>query len=194
MDKCTVNNCTLEGNSGYGAYSSTLNNCAVSANSGYGAFYCALTNCTLAGNSTYYGVGVSSCTLNNCIVYFNSRANYDSYCTLNYSCTTPQPTNGVGNISSDPQLASLSHLRAGSPCRGAGNAAYVSGTDIDGEAWANPPSIGCDEYHAGALTGPLSVAIIASRTNVLVGYAAQFTALIDGRVAASSWDFADGNT
>ncbi|HTL55422.1 MAG TPA: PKD domain-containing protein [Candidatus Limnocylindrales bacterium] len=193
-DYCTLNNCTVEGNSGYGAVVSGLNNCAVSANSGYGASQCTLTNCTLAGNSRYYGVGAASSILNNCLAYFNGGANYDSSCTLNYCCTTPQPTNGLGNISSDPQLVSLSHLSANSPCRGAGNASYVGGIDIDGEAWANPPAIGCDEYHAGGLTGPLSVAIIAPRNNVLIGYALQLTGLIEGRAAASSWDFGDGST
>src|SRR5205823_5705813 len=102
----------------------------------------------------------------NCIVYFNGGANYDYSSTLNYCCTTPLPNNGAGNISSDPQLANSSHLSAGSPCRGAGSADYASGTDIDGESWASPPSIGCDEYHAGALTGPLSVNLTASFTNV----------------------------
>src|SRR5207249_558646 len=110
---------------------------------------------------------------------------------LNYCCTTPQPTNGVGNISLDPQLASSSHLSAGSPCRGAGNAASTRGTDIDGEPWASPPSMGCDEYYAGALTGPMNVGIAASLTNVLPGFTVQLTALIEGRTAASSWDFGD---
>src|SRR5439155_10983963 len=69
---------------------------------------------------------------------------------------------------------------------------YASGTDIDGEPWASPPSIGCDEFHAGALTGPLRVGITASLTNMSIGFTLQLTALIEGRTAASSWDFGDG--
>jgi hypothetical protein len=132
--------------------------------------------------------------LNNCIIYFNTGPNYDSECTLNYCCTTPPPTNGVGNISLDPQIASASHLSSVSPCRGAGNAAYASGTDIDGESWANPPSVGCDEYQAGAVTGPLSVGIIASFTNVSIRFESQLAGWIEGRVTADSWDFGDGTT
>ncbi len=192
---CTLNNCALSGNSsnyGDAAVASTLNNCALTGNAGSGARTCTLNNCTLANNSGYGAY--DSSTLNNCIVYFNSQGNYDSTCALNYSCATPQPTNGVGNISLDPQLASAWHVNAGSPCRGAGNAAYASGTDIDGEAWASPPSIGCDEYHPGALTGLLTVAIRAPFTNVAMGFAVQLTGLIDGRAEASSWDFGDGIT
>jgi PKD repeat protein len=207
----TLNNCMLAANSAYcggGAYFCTLNNCTISGNSasgpegGGGAGACTLNNCTVTGNSAS-GLGLSSagggeadCTLNNCIVYFNTaprRANY-SGSTLNYCCTTPQPTNGLGNISLDPQLASAWRLSAASPCRGSGNAANTAGTDIDGEPWASPPSIGCDDYHAGTLTGPLSVGIAASFTNVLMGFVVQLTALIDGRAAANSWDFGDGIT
>ncbi len=197
----TLNNCTLTGNyasghlrTGSGASSSTLNNCTLTGNAGLGASGGTLNNCTLTGNS---GGGASGSTLNNCIVYFNTAtgaSNYDSSSTLNYCCTTPQPTNGVGNISLDPQLASSSHLSSASPCRGAGNAAYASGTDIDGEAWASPPSIGCDEYHAGAVIGPLNAGIAASFTNVTMGFTVQLTALIEGRTTASSWDFCDGIT
>ena len=113
--------------------------------------------------------------------------------TLNYCCTTPLPTGGTGNIALDPQLASASHLSADSPCRGAGSAAYATGTDIDGEPWGNPPSIGCDEFHAGAVTGPLTVSLLANYTNVAVGYSVSFTALIEGRTTESVWDFGDGD-
>ena len=198
----TLNNCTLTGNSaayGGGALYCTLNNCTLTRNSadyGGGAYGSRLNNCTLTGNSASDGGGgASSCRLNNCIVYFNSvpdGGNYDPSSTLNYCCTTPQPTNGVGNIGADPQLASASHLSAGSPCIGAGSATYASGTDIDGDAWANPPSIGCDEYHAGTVTGPLTVSLRATFTNVATGFPVGLTALIEGRTDLSVWDFGDG--
>jgi hypothetical protein len=207
----TLNNCTLTGNSasdtGGGVWDGTLNNCMLIGNSaeyGGGAAYSTLNNCTLTGNSAYDGGGVygdsdSPCTLNNCIVYFNSDAspfggnNYDPSSALNYCCTTPMPTTGVGNISADPQLASASHLSAESPCIGAGSATYASGTDIDGEPWANPPSIGCDEYHAGAVTGPLTVSLTATYTNVATGFPVSLTAFIAGRTDLSVWEFGDGD-
>jgi hypothetical protein len=184
---------------GGGAYSSALNNCTLTANSasehGGGAYYGTLNNCTLTGNSARdSGGGAYYATLNNCLVYYNSaptEANY-SQGTLNYCCTTPLPGSGAGNFATEPQLASLSHLSASSPCRGAGSAAYTTGVDIDGEAWANPPSSGCDEYRLGAVTGPLSVAIQATYTNVATEFEVQFTAQIGGRVSASRWDYGDG--
>ena len=145
-----------------------------------------------ANAATNAGGGAASATLTNCIVYYNTApggANYDGWrydgsSMLNYCCTTPLPTKGVGNIALDPQLASASHLSANSPCRGAGSAAYTAGTDIDGEPWGNPPSIGCDEYCAGAVTGPLTVSILADYTNVMVGFAVSLKALIEGRTSS----------
>src|SRR5262249_34566714 len=161
-----------------------------------GAKDSALNNCTLTGNSTagdHGGGGVYATTLNNCIVYFNTAqvaANYDSSCTMNYCCTTPL-AQGSGNLSADPQLASSIYLRAAAPCRGAGTPSYATGSDIDGEPWAVPPSIGCDEYHAGAATGALDVAIAVGLTNVAAGYPVELTGQIGGRAVASVWDFGD---
>ena len=206
---CTLYNCTLSGNSAFtiggGSEQCTLDNCALTGNWAYaggGADYCTLYNCTLTGNSAVgagpyaIGGGATDCKLYNCIVYFNTapqEANYTATEPLNYCCTTPLPTNGVGNITLDPQLASASCLSADSPCRGAGSAAYASGTDIDGEPWGNPPSMGCDEYHAGAVTGPLSVSLVVSSTNVAVGSPVALTGLMEGRTTASVWEFGDGN-
>ncbi|HTY88668.1 MAG TPA: PKD domain-containing protein [Candidatus Acidoferrum sp.] len=185
-----VSNCVITGNSGTGASGGTLYNCALNGNSGFGASGAALYNCTLTGNA---GGGVSGCTVYNSLVYFNMASGGTNYrtSTLNYCCTTPLPA-GVGNIALDPQLASASHLSAGSPCRSAGSAAYATGADIDGEPWSNPPSIGCDEYRTGDVTGPLIVELMANYTNVTVGYPVSLTALIDGRTTLSVWAFGDG--
>ncbi len=196
----TLNNCTLNGNmatAGGGAGCSTLNNCALTGNSawnGGGAYLSTLNNCTLTGNAAGNGGGAYVSTLNNCIVYYNTAPN-DANCLisdLNYCCTMPLPDGGTGNITDEPQLTDFSHISAGSPCRSAGSAAYTSGVDIDGEAWANPPSIGCDEYHSGSITGLLSVAIMADNTNVAKGYAVNFEGLITGQANTNVWDFKDG--
>ena len=119
--------------------------------------------------------------------------NYDSG-TLNNCCTTPLPMGGAGNISVDPQLASPWHLSAGSPCRGAGADSYAILRDIEGELWQRPPSMGCDEYNAGAVTGALNVTMSAAYTNVAVGFGVEFASVIDGRTSASVWRFGDGTT
>ena len=199
-DSCTLNDCTLTGNSasyGGGAGSSTLNNCALTGNSasqnGGGAESCALNNCTLTGNSAVNGGGADNSTLNNCIVYYNTAPGGDNYSssTLNYCCTTPLPDSGANNITAEPQLTDTAHISASSPCIGAGSTNYSTGVDIDGESWLNPPSIGCDEFHAGA-TGGLSINIQANYTNVTPGFVLNFNGLIYGHAADSFWDFGDG--
>jgi len=151
---CTLNNCSLTGNlaqtpsgpvsedgEGGGAAYCTLNNCALTGNSaviGGGVRGGTLNNCTLTGNS---GGGAYGCALNNCITYFNTAsqgANYDSSSILNYCCTTPQPTNGFGNITNAPLFADTNgwanlRLQPGSLCINAGNNSYATNaTDLDG--------------------------------------------------------------
>ncbi len=205
----TLNNCTFTGNSagyGGGASSGTLNNCTLTANTavfGGGACWSTLNNCTLTGNSADNGGGASGSALNNCIVYDNtassSGANYAGG-TLNYSCTTPDPGSGVGNITNEPAFVGLAggnlRLQSNSACINAGNNDYVSGratTDLDGNfrIAGGTVDMGAYEYWSGPL-GALSVVVVAAYTNVAVGFAVDLQALIGGQVSALRWDFGDG--
>lgn len=203
-DGSTLNNCILSGNSaadGGGVNNTTLNNCALSGNSsayaGGGAESSTLNNCNLVGNSAAaLGGGADNCTLNNCIAFYNTapdQAN-DSSSTLNYCCTTPLPGSGANNITADPLLTDAAHISAGSPCIGAGSPDYSSGVDIDGQPWLNPPSIGCDEYYAGAATGSLSPMIQGGYTDMVAGLTVNFTGIIIGHATMDVWDFGDGTT
>src|SRR5262249_14961599 len=62
----------------------------------------------------------------------------------------------------------------------------------DGEPWLNPPSIGCDEYYAGSVTGSLGVGISVPWTNLAPGFNLDCAALINGRTTALRWEFGDG--
>jgi hypothetical protein len=197
----TLNNCLVTGNfsgeTGGGAELCTLNNSLVCSNiawnsDGGGVQSSTLTNCTVVYNATHWGNvgGADSSTLINCIVDFNVGSNY-SGSTLSYCCTTPLPASGSGNITGDPQLQSDSlHLSAASPCRGAGNAAFANGLDLDGQPWLTPPSIGCVEYYTNATIG---LAIQVNYTNVVVGYPLSFQGIVTGgSPALSAWTFGDG--
>jgi hypothetical protein len=112
-----------------------------------------------------------------------------------YSCTSPL-ISGTGNIdgTNSPQFLDLFHIATTSPCRGASSPLYAIGTDLDGEAWANLPSIGCDEVVVSNLVGPLSVNVLSYQTNVLVNRPGFFQGLIAGRAAYVTWSFGDGPT
>jgi hypothetical protein len=182
---------------GAGAYGSILIGSSLSRNNaisyGGGADASGLLNCTVLGNSASLGGGIESCSARNCVVFYNAAsqqgANYLGG-SLDYSCTDTLPSAGIGNITSEPQLADLVHVSGSSPCIGAG-ALPVADSDIDGESWANSPSIGCDEYHPGAITGPLTVAIQAPCTNVTFGMTLHFTAQITGHADSNRWAFGD---
>ena len=102
------------------------------------------------------------------------------------------PGSGSGHITNEPALADFAHISANSPCIGAGSNAYTSGTDIDGDAWNDPPSIGCDEFNAASATGALSVSIVAEFDRVAAGYPLSLKAVVTGHALSNVWNFADG--
>lgn len=137
-ESSTLYNCTLTGNrvlsnmfgsgGGGGARFSTLYNCTVAGNlapEGGGAVYSTLYNCTVTGNDGG-GIGglYGESTVYNSIVYYNYGGNYAEGTTLNYCCTTPLPTKGVGNITGPPLFMDMAagdfRLREESPCIDAG--------------------------------------------------------------------------
>lgn len=146
---------------GGGTYGATLKNCAVLSNritsatagAGGGVAGGTLTNCSVVGNFARSAGGVTSdgatVPVMNCIVVSNSvsssQTNYSGSLLFRYTCTTPLPT-GTGNLATNAQLILDNyHIAYTSPCRGAGSAASATGTDIDGQPWSSPPSMGCDE-------------------------------------------------
>ena len=209
-----VSNCVLTNNAalyGGGIAYGTLHNSLVAGNYGFqdagGAIYSTLNNCTVVDNAVYsqfrvagtdYGITLNSIVLNNYYWQFGfpmSEVNYSGIpVNRAYSyCLTRPPLSGVGNTNGDPEFLDLSfHISTTSPCNGTGSALYASGTDLDGEAWAIPPSIGCDEVVATNLLGPLSVAIQTPQTNVLVNRLWLVHGLISGRAARLDWSFGDG--
>ena len=102
------------------------------------------------------------------------------------------PDSGSGHVTNEPALVDFAHISASSPCIGAGSNAYASGTDIDGDAWNDPPSIGCDEFNAASATGALSVSIVAEFDCVAAGYPLSLKAVVTGHALSNVWNFADG--
>ena len=196
-----VSNCILSNNSasyvGGGIRFGTLNNCFVTFNlavfGGAGAYFATLNNCTVVNNSAPRGEGTLGGMVRNSIVVNNS-GQPDFSANYSFTCTTIPLLGGTGNINVDPQFLDLFHIASTSPCRGAGSAAYSQGIDLDGEQWANPPSMGCDEVIDSNLVGSLSVNVLATQTNLLVNRLAGFSGIITGRASRVEWSFGDGPT
>jgi hypothetical protein len=194
LDNCLVINNTVS-YPGYGAgcYSATLNNCTVRNNYLYSPF-----------TSPMRGAGIYNGTVRNCIIVKNFDVpsySFDDWAgsTVSlYSCLDFQPGPGLpgtNNIYSDPQFLDSFRIPSTSPCRGAGSSLYASGTDLDGEFWANPPSMGCDEVVLSNRIGPLSVGIIIqSWPPPLANHFVAFGGMITGSASRVSWSFGDGTT
>ena len=154
---CWVKNCVITSNrnSGEGVvYQGTIENCLMCANNGNGevAASAILNSCTIVSNSI---TGVDNfCHMTNCIDYYNYNSGNEENGTPRtaaYCCSTPL-FSGVGNFTNAPGLfVDGVHLSYGSPCIGAGTN-LVTGTDIFGQPWANPPSIGCAEFNPAPFT------------------------------------------
>jgi hypothetical protein len=145
----TLHNGTLMGNSavyGGGAVGGEFYNCLFIGNSattrGGGTAESTLYNCTLTGNSaTIEAGGTYGGTLFNCIVFYNSASYGPNHgqAAIHYSCTTPLPFYGAGNIINEPVFADPAaddyRLRAGSPGIDAGtNLTALLTSDLDGNA------------------------------------------------------------
>jgi hypothetical protein len=210
----------LSGNGG-GAWGSTLENCVVSSNSApYGAgvsqskaWNCAIydnvggaggvgliggsaTQCTIFRNRTngLYagGVGVKGSYLTNCIVFQNSGANVDQT-TAEFTCTDVLLP-GLGNLAAHPQLIDPYHLSSTSPCIAAGKPGASTGTDLDGEPWTNPPSIGCDEYVEAGIVGPIDFTLGIADPIITEARNTRLYATLTGRANRVAWDFGDGSS
>ncbi len=207
----TINNCKITSNraedKGGGVHSGTINNCFIARNysgfDGGGAYRATANNCTIVLNSALLQCGGASdggspgVECNNSIVYYNfSYTAPDGLIDYQYSCTSYDYFDGPNCIEDPPELASLFCIATNSPVIGAGTNSYSSGTDIHNDAWLDPPSMGCDEYVAGTVTGPLQVAIYdtASAIIVMVNTQQSFSVDIDGKAHWNHWNFGDNTT
>jgi hypothetical protein len=134
---------------GGGAYYCTLNNCTLTGNSAAGGG-----GCSLGGCRVIFGGGAYGSTLNNCIFFNNTQQG------ICEDCYSPGPlgdnwygdplfvdTNGWTNL----------RLQSNSPCINAGNNSYVTNaTDLDGS-----PRIAGGTVDIGAYEFPAPTSVIS---------------------------------
>ncbi|VGO18765.1 NosD domain-containing protein [Pontiella sulfatireligans] len=205
FDYTTATRCTLSGNHaalGGGTYSGSATACAISGNTaddiGGGTHSTTLFNCTVTGNSASEVGGVYRGSPKNCIIWGNTASfgmnDFDdgsSYYNYIYNTCSPDAPYGIhGCITNNPLLVSSSHIAANSPCIGKGDAAYATGTDLDGEAWNTLPAMGCDEIGA-FLSGPIEMAFFGP-SPIVINTVGNYTALFNGPVSKTIVDFTDG--
>jgi hypothetical protein len=192
------------GGYGGGANNSLVRNSLILSNHadfGGGAYGGTLLNCTIWANrarTSFQGCGIMWATAHNCVIMFNFDTTSPMGllgnhfgCVLSYCCT--YPVAGEGSFNVDPQLLDKWHLPSTSLCVGAGNPLYASGTDLEGEPWANPPSVGCDEFVEANLTGPISLSLRLLPPVTTEDHQTSVFARLTGRVSRVAWDFGDGS-
>jgi hypothetical protein len=193
--------CLLARNSatrGGGAHAAALQSCAVWGNAasveGGGLSSCSATNCTVVDNTAAAGGGTLSSTLRNCIVFHNlAPLMPNTYYGQAENCVTwPHGSKTRGCVTNIPRLLSFLHVAPDSPCVGKGWPAAGLPGDADGEAWADPPAIGCDEPHAESATGSLRVAIRLETTQAVAGASVRLVAVTEGVPRSNVWMFGDG--
>ena len=200
LSESTAVNCIINRNwassSGGGMRLGSAINCSISGNSA-GAYSGGMAggmanNCTVVGNSAeIQGGGVNGTTARNCIMWDNFPDNVRGGSIYN-SCSPDLTAGTSGNITDDPLLVSASHIATNSLCRGTGNAAYASGTDIDGAAWQDPPSMGCDEKYDGeAIGGEIIIWLHGSHT-LVSGYSQTYLVFVIGNISGFQVDFGNG--
>lgn len=200
-----VANCLIVSNAaanqGGGAYQGSIENSLISSNNaqvGGAAYGGSLRNCTVVNNNSgvvlQSSAGMFSAT--NCILL---GANAYSSGRLGYCCASPMPA-GAGNFTNDPMLfVDNAHLRPGSPCIGAGTN-VATGTDLFGQAWADPPSVGCAEYFPTPALTPPQFSFSGPPARVFVSVAtggpgpASFQWLKDGEAVTDGAQFSGSQT
>jgi hypothetical protein len=141
----TVVGSKIIGNTGSGAASCTLRNCLIQSNTPNGSVNGSAINCTFVQN----GAALYSTAATNCIIWFNGTGGSASGHLVN-CCYSPAYyfSSPTASLTLYPNFLSDSwHLAADSPCIGRGVTNGVTGSDLDGNPWGNPPSIGCVEWN-----------------------------------------------
>ncbi len=151
-----LTNCTITGNTATNLVGGVANQNDNSNNVLDGMI--TLANCTVTDNTAQQGGGVSitntngsTIILTNDIVYGDTGgevySNGGYIAAASFSDIQGRYV-GTGNINADPLFVNAPsdlHLRAGSPCLGAGTSTGAPTTDKDGKTRPNPPSIGAYE-------------------------------------------------